>query len=247
MKLLLDAGNSRIKWGILADGRWLAEGAMATRDAPQLESIASGFTEIDAIIGANVAGPALERIIDETLVQRGRPWWIRSVRSCCRVVNLYDVPAQLGVDRWAALIAARSLHDGACLVVTAGTATTVDILDEKGVFQGGLILPGEELMRNSLAERTAQLPLANGSFVTTPRNTADAIVSGCLNAQIGAVERMFELIADRPSSICLLNGGGAASLESLLKIKTRRIDNLVLKGLAVIASDVSGEQAGTSA
>lgn len=247
MKLLLDAGNSRIKWGILADGHWLAEGAMATADAEQLASVAARFPGIDAIVGANVAGPGLERLIDQALAERGAPRWVRSTRSCGGVVNLYDNPAQLGVDRWAALIAARSLHAGACLVVTAGTATTADILDEEGVFQGGLILPGEEMMRSALAERTAQLPFATGCFVATPRNTADAIASGCLNAQIGAVERMFELIADRPSSICLLNGGSAESLEALLRIRTQRVDNLVLKGLAVIAEDTGGEHVSSSA
>lgn len=246
MKLLLDVGNTRIKWGVFDEGQWLAEGVMATHEAGRLAGVCAPIDDIDAIVGANVAGQELSRIIDATLLERGKPRWIRSAKACCGVVNLYDNPAQLGVDRWAALIAARSLRDTACLVVTAGTATTADFLDQNGVFQGGLILPGEALMRSALAERTAQLPLANGSFVATPRNTADAIASGCLNAQVGAVERMFELIADRPSAICLLNGGGAASLERLLRIPTLRVDNLVLKGLAVIATDGDDAPGSTS-
>lgn len=241
MKLLLDVGNSRIKWGVLDDGKWLAEGALATNDADKLRWVSSEIGPIDAIIGANVAGPELARIIEATLIDYGSTRWIKSSKAGWGVVNLYEQPAQLGVDRWAALIAARSLREGACLVVTAGTATTADVLDENGVFQGGLIFPGEALMRSALADRTAQLPLASGCFVATPRNTADAIASGCLNAQIGAVERMFELIADRPSSVCLLNGGGAPNLERLLSIPTLRIENLVLKGLAVIASEADDE------
>lgn len=237
MKLLLDAGNSRIKWGVVDDDQWLDEGALATGEAIKLATLASRFPAIDMIIGANVAGPELARIIETALANHGTPRWISSSTSRCGVVNRYDNPAQLGVDRWAALIAAKALHEGACLVVTAGTATTVDVLDEHGVFQGGLILPGEALMRRALAERTAQLPLANGHFVGLPRNTEDAITSGCLNAQIGAVERMFERIADRRSACCLLNGGGAEKLENLLRIPALRIDNLVLKGLAVIAAD----------
>lgn len=246
MKLLLDVGNSRIKWGIFDNSQWLAEGVMATSEAGRLAGICAPIDDIDAIVGANVAGQDLSRLIDSTLSERGKPRWIKSSKACCGVVNLYDNPAQLGVDRWAALIAARSLRDAACLVVTAGTATTADVLDQHGVFQGGLIFPGDALMRSALAERTAQLPLANGSFVTTPRNTADAIASGCLNAQLGAVERMFELIADRPSAICLLNGGGAASLEKRLRIPTLRVDNLVLKGLAIIAADSDDESGSTS-
>lgn len=236
MKLLLDVGNTRIKWGIVADGLWLKEGAIATHEADQLESMVREWSDIQIVIGANVAGSALERRIEHALVQLGRIRWIRSTRYCCQVTNLYDHPEQLGVDRWAALIAARALHNGACLVVTAGTATTVDLLHEDGAFQGGLILPGDALMRSSLAERTAQLPLASGQFVMTPRNTVDAIVSGCLNAQAGAIERMFELIAGRVAPICVLNGGGAAALDGLLSVPTRRIENLVLKGLAVMAA-----------
>ncbi len=110
--------------------------------------------------------------------------------------NLYENPERLGADRWAALIGARALHPHACVVVTAGTATTVDLLSAAGDFLGGLILPGVELMQQALARGTAQLPLADGRFALQPRRTVDAIRSGCLQAQAGAVERMFRQIAD---------------------------------------------------
>ncbi len=106
------------------------------------------------------------------------------------VVNGYDNPAQLGADRWAALIGARGLHAGPALVVMAGTATTVDCLDAQGVFRGGLILPGLDLMRRSLARNTAGLPEACGGYRVLPTNTDDAIVSGCIAATVGAIERM---------------------------------------------------------
>ncbi|NTV09863.1 MAG: type III pantothenate kinase, partial [Zoogloea sp.] len=130
---------------------------------------------------------------------------------------------------------ARGLTRAACLVVTAGTATTVDVLDAQGLFRGGLILPGLELMRRSLAGNTAQLPFADGHFADFPQNTADAIFSGCLHAQAGAVERMFARIAGEPGAQCLLNGGAAAELAAVLDIPFRPADNLVLDGLVRLA------------
>ena len=117
-------------------------------------------------------------------------------------------------------------------MVTSGTATTADVLDGAGVFQEGVILPGLDLMRSSLARDTAQLPLADGRFEPLPRRTVDAIVSGCLHAQLGAIERMFRLVEAETGAVCLLNGGAAGSLAPLLDIPLRQVDNLVLEGLA---------------
>jgi type III pantothenate kinase len=116
-------------------------------------------------------------------------------------------------------------------VVCAGTATTGDLLDAVGEICGGLILPGFDLMRAALARDTAQLPLADGQFRATPRNTMDAIVSGCLHAQAGAIERMFATIAAEPGAVCLLTGGGAARLVPLLSIPLKLTENLILDGL----------------
>ena len=110
------------------------------------------------------------------------------------------------------------------------------MLDAAGVFQGGLILPGLQLMRAALAGNTAALPLAAGAWRALPRNTHDAIVSGSLAATLGAVERMFRQVAVEPGALCLLSGGAAAEIEALLAVPLRRIDNLVLEGVAQIAA-----------
>lgn len=150
-------------------------------------------------------------------------------------MSRYETPGQLGVDRWAALVGAWALHGAACLVVTAGTATTVDVLDQAGEFQGGLILPGFELMRRCLAENTAGLGYAEGRVASLPRNTADAIYAGCVHAQAGAVERMFARVGGQPGALCLLNGGAARVLAANLVIPVREVPNLVLEGVACLA------------
>lgn len=236
MILLIDAGNTRVKWGLVEGDRWVADGALAHADVADLGPLAANHLSITRVVGANVAGAQMAEAIGTALAQVGAaPEWQLPTELRCGVHNGYEHPGQLGADRWAALIGARALHPGACLVVNAGTATTVDVLDANGHFRGGLILPGEHLMRRSLAGNTAQLPFATGHFRATPRNTADAIVTGCLHAQAGAIERMFRLIADDPAATCLLSGGGADAIAGLLAIAHRRVDNLVLKGLAVMA------------
>jgi type III pantothenate kinase len=156
------------------------------------------------------------------------------------VSNGYENPERLGVDRWCALLGARGLTAKPCLVVMAGTATTIDTLDGTGRFLGGLILPGVDLMRRSLASDTAALPLAQGQHAAYPRNTDDAIVSGCLEAQAGAIERAYARIVNEPEASCLLSGGAAQMLAPHLRIPYQLVDNLVLDGLARLGATQDG-------
>ncbi len=232
MLIAIDAGNTRIKWGVHDGAAWVAQGALPTGAAAQLAELGAQWPEAARVVGCNVAGSAVESEIAAALGSRhAAPLWLRGSAAACGVRNAYEQPERLGADRWAALIGARGRVAGACLVVCAGTATTVDWLDGAGVFRGGLILPGFDLMRASLARNTAQLPLADGQYCRAPRNTVDAITSGCLHAQIGAIERMFGEIAGEPGALCLLTGGAAQRLAPLLSIPFELIDNLILEGL----------------
>ncbi|MDD5250158.1 MAG: type III pantothenate kinase [Rhodocyclaceae bacterium] len=236
--LCIDCGNTRLKWGLREGGAWLAQDVLPLADGGRLADVLPRLPT--RIVACNVAGAAVGAAIAALGAHLGVPLsWLRAQASQCGISNRYDHPAQLGADRWAALIGARGVHGGACLVVNAGTATTVDVLDGDGVFQGGLILPGLALMRAALAGNTAGLPLAQGEFRDLPRNTDDAIVSGCLVATLGAVERMFRHIAAVPQALCLLSGGAAGSLVGALAIPHREFPNLVLEGLARIAADAS--------
>jgi type III pantothenate kinase len=229
MLLCLDAGNTRLKYGIF-DGRgWRVQKA-AGHDA--LEGLAATLPAApERIVACNVAGDAMRRRIEGLAATLGIPLdWLASTHAACGVKNGYDNPQQLGADRWAALIAARGLHEGPALVVMAGTATTIDALDGDGVFRGGFILPGLALMRASLARNTADLPHAAGHYRARPTNTDDAIVSGAIHATLGAIERLHATLdSDAP---CLLSGGAAAELAPHMSLPCRLVDNLVLEGLA---------------
>jgi type III pantothenate kinase len=230
--IAIDAGNTRIKWGLHDGAAWVDKGVLATSDAAWLSEAADEWPANVRVVICNVAGPAVGETIAMRLADRfGDLVWLHAGAQACGVTNAYECPEQLGADRWAALIGARSQVAGACLVVCAGTATTVDRLDANGEFRGGLILPGFDLMRASLANNTAQLPLAEGMFCTTPRNTMDAIVSGCIHAQAGAIERMFAAIAAEAGAVCLITGGSSARLAPHLNIPLLLTDNLILDGL----------------
>ncbi|MEW6165608.1 MAG: type III pantothenate kinase [Pseudomonadota bacterium] len=228
--LCLDAGNTRLKWGWRADGRWLAQGACATTAVETLVAALPGRPT--RIVACNVAGDAVAGRIAALAAGLGAPLdWFRSGAAAHGVINGYADPVRLGDDRWAALIGARGLHAGHALVVMSGTATTIDILDATGRFAGGLILPGLALMRDALARNTAGLPEARGGFREIPTNTDDAIASGAVQATLGAIERMARRAAGT-DFLCLLSGGDAPLLAPLLDLPLRQVDNLVLEGLA---------------
>jgi type III pantothenate kinase len=231
--LCLDCGNTRLKSGLWDDGGFRLLGALALAQLATLEVAAP------RIVACNVAGDAGRRAI-ETFARRlgAALGWVESHARQCGVSNGYDHPAQLGADRWAALIGARALHGAACLVVNAGTATTVDVLDGEGVFRGGLILPGLAMMGEALAAGTADLPVDAGAYRDLPTNTFDAIASGAMHATAGAIERMFSQVAASAGATCLLSGGAAPAIAPHLAIPLQRIDNLVLEGVARIAAEL---------
>jgi len=228
MILCLDAGNTRLKYGLHDGSGWRRQGAL-NHDA--LGDLAADLpARPTRIVACNVAGDAVRQRIAAFAASLDLPLaWLTSTAAACGVSNAYDTPQQLGADRWAALIGARALHAGACVVVMAGTATTIDTLDDTGRFRGGLILPGLSLMRAALAGGTADLPHASGHFRPLPTNTDDAIVSGAIHATLGAIQRMRATLGDEAP--CLLSGGAAAELVPQLNAPHRLIDNLVLEGL----------------
>ena len=244
--LAIDAGNTRVKWGVHDGSRWLRQASVETVHAAELKPALAGLPPLQAVVVSNVAGAALRAAILQALPPTLSPRWIKSKRAQCGVRNSYDDPAQLGCDRWAALIGAHRLHGGPAVVVDAGTALTADALTGDGVFVGGIIVPGAELMRKALAEHTAALTPQPGEFSFFPAATGDAIMSGVINALAGAVERMARFLeaAGQPQPACVLSGGGAALLEPYLNLEVKVVDNLVLEGLLTIAREGQSGKSG---
>lgn len=234
----IDAGNTRVKWGLNVGGEWVVRGAIATADAERLGRDWPPMPPGTIARASNVGGPTLKSLVYEACARHDLLLsLIASLPAQLGVRSGYRDPAQLGTDRWASLVAAHADRPCHQLVVNVGTALTVDALRADGLFPGGLIVPGPALMRRSLGGGTAQLKLTEGAFAPFPASTPDAITSGALQAAGGAIDRMAgEMARDggAPERI-VLTGGGAAELASRLSLPVRMNDNLVLDGIALIA------------
>ena len=240
MILAVDAGNSRVKWA-LHDGRsFVREGWVTQADLDALDAQWATLPAPASIVIANVAGAEVGQRL-RTFCERWQtaPRWASGARSQAGVFNRYDDPSQLGVDRWAALIGARRFCSDACVVVNAGTATTIDALGAQGDFIGGIIVPGFDLMHESLAFNTARLSAQRGDFTPFPRMTRDAITSGAIQALCGAVERMRDamMAAGHQKPELIFSGGAGELVARHMGRPVRLVDKLVLEGLVRIATE----------
>jgi type III pantothenate kinase len=262
MIVLLDVGNSRIKlgWKHPSLGREPSVHAIALRPLEALPELLRKWLNAlpipaTAACGVNVAGSVVGQRIEQVLQEYGAPiQWLLPSANKFEVHNAYDNPEQLGADRWSALLGlAAHLKDSArtqaatspvsaSVLATFGTATTIDTLSPDLVFEGGLILPGPALMRQSLAQGTANLPLASGAGNNFPKNTLQAISTGVVAAQAGAVWRQC-LIAEQhfaTAPALFVSGGGWPEVEAevrtrLAHLRITFIANPVLDGLARMA------------
>jgi type III pantothenate kinase len=249
--LLIDAGNSRLKWAQLKGHslrRVQARAWPATDPAPLLKQVLRSAGTVEALYVCNVAGARVKQALDAARreLELPRPVWARSARSRGALRNGYDEPWRLGADRWVALIGAQARYPGKALcLVSMGTALTVDFLDERAHHRGGLIIPGPALMSASLEARTAGIRRraqgtgrARGRAVFT-RNTRQALTQGARLACAALIDRAQGEARRRfgGSVKLLLSGGATAEVAPLLAAAWQHYPEPVLEGLAVMARD----------
>lgn len=255
MMLTIDVGNSRTKWGVFDDagqpGHALKmHGMFLNTELAQAEMPADWKGCKQAVI-SNVAGTAIMAHLENLLQPLAiAPHTITPAAHGCGVINGYADPQQLGSDRWAAAIAAWQRQRAPCIIANAGTALTVDALgvDQqtmRGIFLGGLILPGFRLMQQSLVQNTADLRKGIGRWQEFPASSGNGLHSGALSAMAGAVLSMMHKLQRREGCKphCLLSGGDAALLAEALAAQAEFafspviVDNLVLHGLLLIGRE----------
>lgn len=243
--LLVDIGNSRVKW-VLADGV-VRRGAASTCGDNEWQGRWAALERPAGVVLSSVAS----RSFDEDVERWCRARWQVSARfvsaagNGCGVTNGYQRPSDLGSDRWAALVGARDLHGGPCVVVDCGTAVTVDSLDPTGRFPGGVIIPGVDTLAQALLARTARLC---GPFAWHPdpigRTTAEGISAGATNAVLGGIVRAIEFLDRRYGAGALtvfVTGGQGALVAPLLDRPVRLEPDLVLHGLALLSESFRSE------
>lgn len=249
MNLLIDIGNSRIKWATHDAGQLVPRGALGhadwtaqSVDAHLLESI----PQPQRVLVANVGGSRIADAVRDAVVTRWGtpPEFIVSTASVCGVRNAYPVPGNLGVDRWLGLIAVHAMHPALTCIVGVGTAMTVDGIDAAGQHLGGVIVPGPELMVTSLLHSTSDIAsrAASGEVTTElfADNTLGAIRQGAVHALAALADRAMDTLRRTHSAepVLVLTGGAAAAIQPLLVSSAVCIPDLVLKGLAHYALTV---------
>jgi type III pantothenate kinase len=243
--LLLDIGNSRLKWGLLKDGTISRTGNFTHEKILEqgLAVIARKLPRgTDRAIACNVAGQKFATSLTGFIASHNghELQFVRSQAKAFGVKNAYRQPSRLGVDRWVAMIGARASCDAACLIVDAGTALTIDALDANGRHLGGQILPGIMLMADALGRNTSDLPKSrrrisnrDGTAQVFARSTSAAIAQGAIGAAAGAVERALRVLRDKAGKpALLLTGGDATLLQQSLDEAAQLRPHLVLEGLS---------------
>lgn len=247
MTLLIDIGNTRIKWATLHAGKLTAQSAAAHvgwGSAELAQSVLAAVARPEKVVVSNVGG----QHIGEALAAAVRKAWsietrfVHSTAQVGGVRNAYADPAKLGVDRLMAMVGARSLIKEPVCIASVGTAMTVDAVDGDGRHLGGVIVPGPDLMVSSLlrntseiAARAAQGEVRHGVFAD---NTLGAVRQGAVSALAALVERSVEAMQAelRGAPTLLLTGGASGHVEGLIRLPVRTIPDLVLQGLAVVAA-----------
>jgi type III pantothenate kinase len=245
MNLYVDVGNSRIKWK--HDG--MAEAMVAdslqqlNRQWDALKAVklrAAGGSCVRGRLLADKINALSQACFDIPVA------WQSSVTEACGVTNAYAQPQNLGVDRWAALIAARVRYPNqACIVVDAGTAITVDLLDATGLHLGGVILPGAASMLDTLNRAEQLFPDASRdlhefakSVPPFASSTQDAVLAGIVFAVQGGVKAVIEQQAAqinvKIATLPIILTGGDSTMLNLDSLQTQQVPDLVLEGLRVL-------------
>jgi type III pantothenate kinase len=263
--LLVDIGNSRIKWAVLrgggVPGRQRAAVHAGWTAAQFRHALFAGVrgraTGITRVLAVSVAAAQVERAFAAAVraATGHAPQFVRTTRRAAGVTNGYRAAWRLGADRWMASLGAYALQRPAraVCIVDVGTALTIDLLDARGLHRGGAIVPGPQLMVASLLAGTsgigrraagrdaaAQGGRAGPARALFARATRAGLDAGARHAAAALIDRAIaeaqRLLGPRARVELLLTGGGAAAVRTLVRAPHRVVPDLVLRGLAVLCT-----------
>mgnify|MGYP006275915275 CR=1 FL=1 len=243
MILLVDVGNSYLKWATWNSGK-LGKVCRCPHRKNQRETVDPwGWSKLQPpkkLVICNVAGEVLAQALTKDAKNYWgiTPDWFRSAPIGHGVRNGYSQPLTLGADRWAALVAAASTPHPSLLIADCGTALTLDGLSRDNVHLGGWIVPGLTGMRAALLGNTAGIATSAGpAEAVLAQDTGSGVASGTLQALAAVVDRAAQCLAGQLGEAVsvLLTGGDGKLLLPHLNTPTHFDEDLVLRGLAVAA------------
>ena len=241
--LLVDVGNSRIKVAaeISNDIKLIYNVAYAKKSTLEIsqEILAKtkDFMVENIYLASVVSQENTQQIVDKLNSTFGVQTKIAlPTKKTCGLENAYFQFASLGIDRWLSLIAGYTRYDSPLCIVGCGTAVTVDTINDKGIFIGGLIIPGLGLMRDSLYKNTHAIGMhtANEQRSYFAKDTSSAVVSGtalCIAALVDNTIRHYQQTENHKIT-CILTGGDGHVIQSYMDEPCHYHPNLVLEGLA---------------
>lgn len=242
MKLLLDIGNTRIKWRVDINGEIGARGYVCYKQVDFCQEIQQCWSKLNPPQLLAISCVSAKEIRQQ-LITIAKQYWpdikvfiAKSSGQACSVVNAYQHAEKLGVDRWLSLIALRHYYPEINCIVDCGTAITIDCLDETGQHLGGLISPGIKLMKSSLYQGTEELGLIEKPYSLGLADfTASAVYTGTIYAATGLIEKAMEDLCQ--SKTLVLTGGDAELIANKLKLEVIVEPDLVLNGLTLLANE----------
>lgn len=243
MRLLIDQGNTRLKWRLVdGAGQARAAGASATLDWMPLTGSTAVCGSIADIWVASVLGQETQRELAAFLfTEYGcKPNFARVVATCLGVKPAYNDLSKLGVDRWLGFLSAYKVCQQDCVVVSAGTAITVDFVDRGGQHLGGLIFPGAALMREALRQKSFALQSTGLSI--PPAWSPGCSTLECIEAGVAAGIAGFAQQIEAYAMSCFncpevfVSGGNAAAFAAHLRGPHQICEGLVLDGLYLLSS-----------
>lgn len=200
--LLLDGGNSRLKWAWVENGTFATVGSAPYRDLSPLGAEWAEKADGNVrIVGCAVCGESKKAQVKEQLARKIE--WLPSSAQALGIRNHYRHPEEHGSDRWFNALGSRRFSRNACVVVSCGTAVTVDALTDDGHYLGGTIMPGFHLMKESLAVRTANLNRPAGKRYPFPTTTGNAVASGMMDAVCGSIMMMHGRLKEKTARASL--------------------------------------------
>jgi len=252
MILVIDVGNTRLKWAWLTSTGLSDQQAIVHREANPGVWEAALFEsgqKPSRVLVSNVAGPAIAKALTQLSKKMFHlnAEFITAASEYRGLANGYLDPSLLGADRWLALIGAWTLARSALCVVDVGTAVKVDSVDPNGQHLGGLIVPGIHMMREALLSKTSDI--AKAAECSTPslagvlaNNTTGAVSRGAVFALAGMADRAAEVIEQSTGAKpkLFITGGDAGMITGTMRSRGEIVPDLVLQGLAVIAADPCG-------
>ncbi|MBM0108016.1 type III pantothenate kinase [Steroidobacter sp. S1-65] len=248
MLLLIDIGNTRIKWARCVDGVMGAQAAAVHVDWTRedfVQQILNSGPRAERVFIGNVSGKRMGDLAQAAIAGAWQlePRFLHSPAAQAGLRNAYPEPGKLGVDRWLAMLGARALEPRPLCVVSVGTAMTIDGLDAHGQHLGGVIVPGPDLMVSSLLKNTSDIAQRAAGGQARDQlfadNTLGAIQQGAVQALAALVDRAHETLRQQlgEAPALLLTGGACHRIQPAIHVPGKEIPDLVLRGLAVVAAE----------